>query len=247
MKSILFIPIKEHSERIPRKNFAVIGGRPLYQIFPMTAKKAGVFELVVIDTDSDEITEWAQAAGLHVMRRAPGMASNEANGNTLLRHHVEMCPGYDAYWQGFITVPGITADTIRRMHYALSIARNNPSVGTWDNIDSVMTVRQQMGFFWSYDGQPINHRPEVMPRSQDLPVLYQERHGLFGILASAYERTRCRAGVRPMFWSLSDAEDGDLDWPNDLEALRAKAGCNPTITDMPQSEAPSGPFTNSPG
>ena len=44
----IFIPIKEHSERVPNKNFRLFGDKPLYQ---HTIDKLSDFN-VFVDTDS---------------------------------------------------------------------------------------------------------------------------------------------------------------------------------------------------
>ena len=49
----IFIPIKEKSQRVPRKNFRLLGGVPLYR---HTLLKLTEHE-VYVDTDSDELIE----------------------------------------------------------------------------------------------------------------------------------------------------------------------------------------------
>lgn len=218
-KSILIIPIKEYSERIPRKNFLCPfgDGVPLYKHLPMTALLSKVYDRIVIDTDSSEIRKWVESVpGLSAIDRAEGMASNSTNGNDLLRHHVSLFPGYDFYWQGFVTCPRITTDTIRKMDRHL---RQGCQSGRAVVRDSVMTVKVLRGFFWSEGGQPINHRPDLMPRSQDLPVIYQECHGLFGVWVKAFLKSRGRVGEKPYFHELTEEESADLDWPEDVAKL----------------------------
>ena len=48
---IIFIPIKENSQRVPRKNFREINGVPLYK---HTLYKLSDYE-VYVDTDSTEV------------------------------------------------------------------------------------------------------------------------------------------------------------------------------------------------
>ena len=48
---IIYIPIKENSQRVPQKNFREFHGKPLWE---HTIDKLKDFQ-VVIDTDSDDI------------------------------------------------------------------------------------------------------------------------------------------------------------------------------------------------
>jgi CMP-N-acetylneuraminic acid synthetase len=214
--SVLVIPIKSHSERIKNKNFKVVKGKKLYEWFPMACREAKVFDRIVIDTDSDEIKQWCKKSSMEWLERKAELASNKANGNSLLRYHVQCFPEYDYYWQGFITTPFISASTIKEMHRTF--------INQLDNrlADSIMTVKAHRGFFWYPDGTPMNHRPEVMPRTQDMVPLYQERHGLFGITKEAFNITQCRSGLNPYFFTLPSNEDVDIDWNEDLEAANKK-------------------------
>jgi N-acylneuraminate cytidylyltransferase len=49
----VFIPIKENSQRVPRKNFRLLNGIPLYKNILSKLKDFQVF----VDTDSNEIEE----------------------------------------------------------------------------------------------------------------------------------------------------------------------------------------------
>jgi CMP-N-acetylneuraminic acid synthetase len=208
MSSIIIFPIKSYSERVPGKNFLLLpDGRKLYQTTTMKALEADCFDKVVIDTDSEEIKDWARSVSIDVLDRLPEHTSNEVNGNILLRHHVKKFPYYDEYWQGFVTTPYISARSITNVFY-----------GLWGNWDSAMAVKAHRGFFWSSIG-PITFRTDVLPRGQELPEIYEEKSGLFGITAKAFERTQSRVGVNPYLFVLPQEECAEVDWPADVSSL----------------------------
>ena len=84
MKTACFIPIKANSERVPGKNLRVLNGKKLYEYICEHVKAANVFDDVYIDTNSQEISEYAVKMGFHVIEREPELAMNTANGNDLL-------------------------------------------------------------------------------------------------------------------------------------------------------------------
>lgn len=49
------VPIKEHSERLPRKNFREFDGRPLYHWILETLQTVPEIDRIVVNTDADQI------------------------------------------------------------------------------------------------------------------------------------------------------------------------------------------------
>lgn len=214
--NILFVPVKSYSERVPRKNFLLVSGKPLYRHFISNALQARCFNVVCVDTDSPEVAEWASSAGCAIIDRLPHLAANDANGNSLLRHHISLYPNYDIYWQGFVTTPKMSYPTIRDMVELMNYYWANPYPKSFDSILSGKTLR---GHFWTDEGVPVNFRPDLMPRSQDLPRLFKEIHGLHGITAKAFEVSRGRVGSRPLLYNVPDEEAADIDWSEDAAKL----------------------------
>ena len=50
--------------------------------------------------------------------------------------------------------------------------------------DSCFTAVRRQGFYWM-GGTPVNYRPGILPRSQDLAPLLEETTGLYGIRRQA--------------------------------------------------------------
>lgn len=138
MKIGAFIPIKKFSERVKGKNFRKICGTPLYQAIILKAIRSQSFSTVFVDTDSDEIAEFAKAEGAEHIVREQRLVRNTANGNDLLVHHMQLHPEFDYYFQLFATAPMMKIETIRRSVDSL--------VNSADH-DSVLTVIAHHGFF----------------------------------------------------------------------------------------------------
>ena len=65
------IPARGGSQRIPRKNIKPFFGRPIIEYSIETALKSGLFYIVTVSTDDDEIADIAKKAGASVWRRPP--------------------------------------------------------------------------------------------------------------------------------------------------------------------------------
>ena len=76
MRTACFIPIKANSERIKGKNLRLLNGKPLYQYISEHVKEADVFDDVYIDTNSQEVADYAKGIGFKVIERKPELAQN---------------------------------------------------------------------------------------------------------------------------------------------------------------------------
>jgi CMP-N-acetylneuraminic acid synthetase len=77
---------------------------------------------------------------------------------------------------------------------------------------------------WTPEGQPINHDPAVLLRTQDLPPVMEENSCLYVFSGELLRARRNRIGDRPLLYPLSPEEawdiDEEIDW-NVVEALYA--------------------------
>jgi len=66
MKRLAYIPARGGSKGIPKKNIAELGEMPLIAFTIVAALKSGLFEKVMVSTDSEEIAEVARQYGAWV-------------------------------------------------------------------------------------------------------------------------------------------------------------------------------------
>jgi len=206
MKTACFIPIKAHSERVPGKNLRMLNGKKLYEYICENVKLANVFDAIYIDTNSEEIADYARKQGFFVIDRKPELALNTANGNDLLVAHFLQFPEYDFYFQLFATAPYLQPASIRACYHKLTSSTK---------YDSCFTATENHSFYW-YAGTPINYRPGILPRSQDMLPVMEETTGLYGISRSSLEKYRCRIGSNPYIHVVSKFEAVDINTEEDM-------------------------------
>ena len=206
MRTACFIPIKANSERVPGKNLRILNGKKLYQYICEHVKEANVFDDVYIDTNSNEVAEYAVQMGFKVIERKPELAQNTANGNDLLVYHFLQCPDYDYYFQLFATAPYMQPETIRACFEKLTSSIE---------YDSCFTATEEHSFYW-YAGSPMNYRPGILPRSQDMLPVYEETTGLYGITKASLDKYRCRIGRKPYIHVVNKFEAVDINTEEDL-------------------------------
>jgi len=212
MQTGCFIPIKKNSERVKGKNFRRIKDKKLYEYIIINAHESNIFDQIFIDTDSQEVKDFCTKNNLEIeiINRKKELATNSANGNDLLIHHQKIKPNFDYYFQLFATAPFLKSDTIKQC--VEIIIKTNI-------YDSIFTAIPDKNFYW-FENKPVNYRPGVLPRSQDLTPMYKETTGLYGIKSSSLKRFKCRIGSNPYIYECDHIESIDIDTEEDLEWAR---------------------------
>lgn len=77
MSNIAIITARGGSKRIPKKNIKEFCGRPIIEYSIMAALQAGIFDEVMVSTDSEEIAKIARDAGANV----PFIRSEKTSGD----------------------------------------------------------------------------------------------------------------------------------------------------------------------
>ncbi len=84
------IPARGGSKRIPKKNIREFCGKPLIAYSIEAAKKAEVFDKIIVSTDSEEIAEVALTFGAEVPFLRPDTLADDMTGTTpVTRHAIE--------------------------------------------------------------------------------------------------------------------------------------------------------------
>lgn len=204
-----FVPMRHDSERVKGKNYRPLGGRPLYHHIVASLLACQQIDEVIIDTDSSLITADAHSAfpEVRVLRRPDHLLGGDVPMNDVLLHDIEQVEA-DLYVQTHSTNPLLRTETIQRALDAFSDAQ--------DHHDSLFTVTPRHTRLWSPDGQAINHDPEILLRTQDLPPVMEENSCLYVFDAATLQRRRNRIGERPLLFPLDAYEawdiDDELDW-----------------------------------
>ncbi len=87
---IAVIPARGGSKRIPGKNTKMFCGKPIIQYAIDAAANAGVFDRIIVSTDSEEIAQVAQRCGAEVpFMRPPELSDDHTTTVPVIRHAVE--------------------------------------------------------------------------------------------------------------------------------------------------------------
>ncbi len=233
--AIALVPARWGSERVPGKNIAPLAGHPLIAYSIAAAQESGLFDAVVVSTDSDEIAEIARRYGAEV----PGLRPPEISTATSfdIEWVLHVMHGRDKEIFAIVrpTSPFRTADTIRRAFDRL--------VELGDRADSIRAVepaRQHPAKMWMLTGdllepllpQPEGETPLHSRQYQALPKVYAQNSSLELAWSRVLDEplpTISGRRVAPLF--TEGWEGFSIDYPEDLErAELAVARSEATLT-----------------
>ena len=117
-RPLCIIPTRGGSKRLPHKNIALLGGKPLLAYAIEEALKSNVFEMVCVSSEDDEILEVARAYGIELaLKRPPELATDTAQVKHvckyLLEHFASRGLAYAEFAVLLATNPFRTAEDIQ--------------------------------------------------------------------------------------------------------------------------------------
>jgi CMP-N-acetylneuraminic acid synthetase len=203
MSVVAFMPMRHSSERVVGKNYRDFNGRPLFHHMLNTLLDVPEIESVVIDTDSPLITEQCAASFPEVIciDRPTELLGGDVPMTDILAHDASRFPA-DWYLQTHSTNPLLRASTVSRA--IRSLASN------LDEHDSLFSVTRLQTRLYDSAGEAMNHDPEVLLRTQDLPPVYEENSNIYIFSASQIAGGR-RMGERPLLFEIDPLEAVDID------------------------------------
>lgn len=154
---VAMIPARLGSQRIPKKNLRLLGGRVLTQWVGQACIDAGIFDSIYINSESDVFAPIAAASGLSFYQRPTELAGNGASNDDFALDFINQVR-CDVLVQVNPTSPFTSADDIRAL----------VRMFVEGDYKTVHTVKEEQieGLF---QGRPLNFDPEKqMPPSQDL-------------------------------------------------------------------------------
>ncbi len=204
---VALLPMKAHSERVAGKNFRDFCGKPLFRWVLDTLLSVHEIERVVINTDAREIlAENGLVEGDRVLirDRKPDLCGDFVSMNLILEDDIAAVAA-DTYLMTHTTNPLLRRETIAG---ALAHFHEGRKQQSWDSVFSVNRFQTR---FYREDMSAVNHDPDVLLRTQDLEVWYEENSNLYVFDRESFARTNARIGAKPSFFESQLFESVDID------------------------------------
>lgn len=204
MKTVAIVPMKLNNRRLPQKNTkSFTNGKPLchYILSTLLAVK-GLNEVYVYCSNPD-IQEFIPD-GVKYLRRSESLDQDMTNMNEVLKCFAHDVPA-DIYVMTHTTAPFISKDSIEKGLRAVASGE----------YDSSFAAKKCQEFLWR-DGAPFNYELDNIPRTQDLPLLYEETSGFYIYRNEVMTKLNRRIGEKPFIVEVGEIESIDIDETEDF-------------------------------
>lgn len=209
---IALLPMKGNSERIPNKNLKLFSGRPLYQWVLTELINSRHIDQVVINTDSELIKESIRLNfnDKVIIHDRPGnIIGDFVSMNEIITYDLSKTDG-TIYLQTHSTNPLLKSNTIDSALTKMLEKETN-------EFDSIFSVTKIQTRLYDINGAPVNHNPNELIRTQDLPPLFEENSNFFIFTKESFENSgKKRIGLRPLMFEIDKIEAIDIDEPQDF-------------------------------
>lgn len=204
MKTVAIVPMKLNNRRLPQKNTKCFtNGKPLcYYILSTLLTVRGVDEVYVYCSNPD-IRDYIPD-GVKYLKRSASLDQDTTKMNEVLQCFASDVPA-DIYVMTHTTAPFISK---------ISIEKGLQAVVSGE-YDSSFAAKKLQDFLWK-DGVPFNYELNNIPRTQDLPALYEETSGFYIYRNEVITKLNRRIGEKPCIVEVGEIESVDIDEAEDF-------------------------------
>jgi len=206
IKALIFM--KEYSERVPNKNIRDFCGKPLFHYILETLSKSRYIDEIIINTDSEKIAKNAKEFFDVTIHMRPDyllkIDSNEAN--LIIEDDISKID-CEYFIQTHSTNPLLKTKSIDK------------SIETFFNqqeCDSLFSVTPYQNRLFFENGDPVNHNPNQLIKTQELPYLYEENSCIYIFSKNSFLKNKNRVGIKPKLFSVDRFEAVDIDEMEDF-------------------------------
>ena len=203
-KIIALVPMRHQSMRVPGKNYRDLAGKPLFYHILNALLDVPELDGILVDTDSPVILELIEKDYPDVLTisRPEGLRGDMVPMNEILLHDMGEIDS-QFYLQTHSTNPLLRPETIKD-----AIQTFFQNIPEYDSLFGVTRLQTRL---FDQLGHPINHNPQVLLRTQDLPPVYEENSCIYIFSKQTLLSRRNRLGERPLMYEIPAIEAWDID------------------------------------
>ena len=204
MKVVAVVPMKLNNSRLPQKNTkSFTNGKPLCNYILSTLLTVEGIDEVYVYCSNSIIKEFIPE-GVKYLRRSESLDLDTTSMTEVLKCFASDVPA-DIYVMTHTTAPFISKESIEKGLFSVKES----------NYDSSFAAKKLQDFLWK-DGKPFNYNLANIPRTQDLPVMYEETSGFYIYQHDVINKLNRRIGDKPFIVEVGEIEAIDIDEPEDF-------------------------------
>ncbi|HTX92044.1 MAG TPA: acylneuraminate cytidylyltransferase family protein [Anaerolineales bacterium] len=203
-KIVALVPMRHHSQRVPGKNYRPLAGKPLYQHIVETLLAVPEIGGILVDTDSQPVMDGLRRdfPQVTVLERPESLRADTIPMNEILLYDTAQAEA-DFYLQTHSTNPLLRPGTVSKAIQTF--------LADFPAHDSLFSVTRLQTRLYDQHGRAMNHDPNVLLQTQDLPPVYEENSCLYIFTRQNLARRRNRLGEHPLMFEIDASEAWDID------------------------------------
>lgn len=216
IKRLAVITARGGSKRIPKKNIREFCGRPIIGYSIQAAKDAGVFDTVMVSTDSEEIADIAKKEGAEVpfLRSEATSGDFATTGDVLMEvllQYEEKGLSFDEICCIYPTAPFVTGEKLKN---AVTVLED----GKYDSVMAVTSFSFPPLRGMVKDGDKVSYKWEKYrdARSQDLETIYHDCGQFYVLIVEKFKESKKMVTDNTGAIEISEMEmqdiDNEIDW-----------------------------------
>lgn len=199
MKIVAVVPMKLNNRRLPQKNTKCFkNGKPLCYYILSTLKSIKQIDEVFVYCSNPDIKSFIPD-DVKYLQRSSSLDQDTTKMNEVLMSFSSDVSA-DIYVMTHTTAPFISKKSIEKGLNAVITGK----------YDSAFSVKKIQDFLWK-DGRPFNYELNNIPRTQDLPALYEETSGFYIYKNDVITKNGRRIGNNPYMVEIGEIESIDID------------------------------------
>lgn len=210
MKTVAFVPVKLNNQRTPGKNTKKFDdGTALITVFLKTLVMTKVFDAIYVFCSNEEIKNYL-IPGVQFLKRPEFLDTQQATPQDIISEFMKRIDA-EVYAVCHCTSPFVSVEHIEECVKAV----------TEKGYDSAFTGEKIQKLLWNQDYTPLNFAADNVPRTQDIPPIYNEVSAAYVFERKVFEELHRRVGMNPYVVEVSGVECVDIDYPEDFEIANA--------------------------
>ncbi len=215
MRVVAIVPLKENSQRLPGKNLALLGDKPLYELILENLSHVDEIDEIFIYSSSEKfkVPTFMKSKKIKFRSRPKELDADNVSISAVLREFLNESDA-DVVVLAHATSPFLKAETI-------SNCISSVLSGTNDSALAAIKLNK----FGIFKGKTINFdRKENLPPLQSIEPIIIEQGGLYVFKKEQFLKTNSRVGVNPHYEYLDLRQSVDIDTSEDFKLAEAMLG-----------------------
>lgn len=220
MRLACLIPARGGSKRLPRKNVALVNGRPALEYAVAAARDSGLFERISVSTEDAEIAAIARAAGAELHERAAALATDSATVVDTALDFIDAVEARQGTLEGICvilpTAVLLRSADLRAAHARFCVGDADTVMAVTSFIETPFQAMREVGGYL----HPM-FVSEFRRRSQELPALCVDSGYFYFSRIDVLRRHRTFYSDRLVGYRLPRDRSLDIDEPEHLRIAEA--------------------------